>query len=82
MSGPIGESFCNCSICSAQRVREARESTTTQAAECCRWAAGLAIGVRGGWKTNDVQQVLSAAARGEDWERVRDELAARKGGKR
>lgn len=54
----------------------------TRAIACMQWASGLAIGVRGGWKTNDVQQVLSAAARGEDWERVRDELAARKGGKR
>ena len=81
MSGPIGESFCNCSICSEQRAREARESTTATTA-CLRWAAGLAIGVRGGWKATDVQQVLSAAARGEDWERVRDDLAARKGGRR
>lgn len=45
---------------------------------CLTWAAGLAIGVRGGWPANEVQQVLSACARGEDWQALRDKLQTRR----
>jgi hypothetical protein len=48
------------------------------AKSCLRWASGLAIGVRGGWPANEVQQVLSACARGEDWQALRDKLQQRR----
>lgn len=48
------------------------------AAACLRWASVLAIGVRGGWPANEVQQVLSACARGEDWQGLRDKLQTRR----
>jgi hypothetical protein len=48
------------------------------AIRCLRWASALAIGVRGGWPANEVQQVLSACARGEDWQALRDKLQTRR----
>lgn len=49
-----------------------------KAETCLTWASALAIGVRGGWPANEVQQVLSACARGEDWQALRDKLQARR----
>jgi hypothetical protein len=54
----------------------------TEGQACMRWASGVAIGVRGGVPASDVQQVLSAAARGEDWKALRDTLASRRANER
>lgn len=68
------------SACAQEGYRLMRLWTEAQA--CLQWASGVAIGVRGGVPANDVQQVLSAAARGEDWKGLRDEFASRRANER
>jgi hypothetical protein len=84
-NGEAGED-CNCGAdkhnAEVGRAAAAALRIEHRAAACLRWASTLAIAVRGGWPANEMQQVLSAAARGDDWEGVRDELLLRRGHKK
>lgn len=41
---------------------------------CLQWVSGQAIGLRGGWSGWEIQQITGAAARGDNWQMVRDGL--------
>lgn len=76
---PMGQSFrLPAGICGRCLSAPCDCSIDDAALQCLRWASGLAIGVRGGWPANEVQQVLSACARGEDWQALRDRLQTRR----